>query len=1156
MGQSLDELMHDGGVRVYQHFGVNPYAKKQKENPLRAERTCSFSVFYSRKKNCYLWHDFGMSGGNAISFVKHLKGCNGKDAIEIVKGIYGNPSSIDSSVNEKRKSDFAKKFDNEIPTRIIEIEFNENYTERELAFWKKKGFVSEKTLRAEKVLSLKRAVVEYKGKYRKEIIFSEMNFAFEIVPNKSYKIYSPSPAFRPEFMRNVKSVSFPNQLAAKELHGNEWQYTLGLDTVDFTKPVFLIGGEADYLASRELGLNSITLGSETAKLPEFLLAKLKTSPSVHVLFDTDFAGRKASYGLRKKYRFEWVKLPKLGIQNYKLSPYNEGIFECIDGKNYRNITENCTKPELNDLCDYLGKYGNDFDLKKSLNPYAPFMTFPKKLSDGTTDALFLESIVSKRVIWEVPTGAGKTTVALSENLTKFGKNNFGFLGFVKNYIKDVIFIYIAPLTSIVEATSKEYANNGFQTVCDGYLSAKSCNLTQNTLTTFNSALVLLKRIKEAGLLKNVALVIDEIHEIILSAAYQKTAELERLSLQTAVTVGLSATISQLREYFEQKAGYKILPCVRTENPKVEITIKTVSEEEIGNEIVAFAKEHANEKTIYFRDAKQRKSVNNIHAIARAINKEKIPAVAFWGGISVKAKKAHKAYQALIESQTLPEDCKHLVATRVVATGITANVENIVFVATKRNKDIVQFMQAYARNRAENIKVMLFIVDDKGKEKQRTPIDLLKIEQLENKVNNYCRVWNKAQNSAKETLRELSQVLDYAQYQEIEEAMKLKVPNNIVPEITQSTYFADDKYWVNLQKIVYQFYANYIQNTTNEQFIEDIRQNVPNSTITIIENETEQFVSVKTSNVVSKQVFKEDLEIIRKMLLDADLKHAVAEYTFFTSDNENVKEAAFNFSAKMKTMHSKRRKLEICKDLILGAKPKGFSTMQDDMVNEIDALQVKISELAASKVRSDNKKAAKERKAAAASELLALKKEVLEELKALVNEKNYELLDRNIEILEAFFGRYASMQSNTLSVIPEEDIVNICFTDDHQAYGLARQRIYHALAISVKDKIKDTFDPKARTKRQQVDADLAIIDYIENNRLTGMHVDDLLPLLENFGVTRKNVLYAIKTFYDAKTDREGNIVVTGSRFMLNSAIIKQFVAKFEQKLHICSLIFAT
>jgi hypothetical protein len=68
MGNSLDELMHDGGVRVYQHFGVNPFAKKQKENPLRNERTVSFSVYYSRTKNCFLWHDFGQdTKGNAVS---------------------------------------------------------------------------------------------------------------------------------------------------------------------------------------------------------------------------------------------------------------------------------------------------------------------------------------------------------------------------------------------------------------------------------------------------------------------------------------------------------------------------------------------------------------------------------------------------------------------------------------------------------------------------------------------------------------------------------------------------------------------------------------------------------------------------------------------------------------------------------------------------------------------------------------------------------------------------------------------------------------------------------------------------------------------------------------------------------------------------------
>jgi hypothetical protein len=235
------------------------------------------------------------------------------------------------------------------------------------------------------------------------------------------------------------------------------------------------------------------------------------------------------------------------------------------------------------------------------------------------------------------------------------------------------------------------------------------------------------------------------------------------------------------------------------------------------------------------------------------------------------------------------------------------------------------------------------------------------------------------------------------------------------------------------------------------------------------------------------------------------------------------------------------------------KPTGLSTIQDDLANEIDVLQAKIAEISVSKVRSDKKKAAKEKKVATASELLALKKEVLEELKALISEKTYELLDRNIEMIETFFGRYASMQANTLSVIPEAEIVNICFTDDSQAYGLARQRIYHALAISIKEKIKETFDPKAKTKRQQVDADLEIIDYIESNRTSGMHVDSLLPLLENFGVTRKNILYAIKTFYDAKIDREGNIVVNGGRFTLNTTIITQFVAKFEQKLNICSIL---
>jgi hypothetical protein len=412
-------MQADGGLSVFRYYGFEPSKRPQKQNPFRQERTSSF--FIGEKAGKYFFKDFGDDTfkGNAWRFVELYENTQEKKRIfEILCGIYGLtllptnirkvlPAPID---NFKAPISGAGGL---FEKKLHSIEF-QSFSKQELDFWYQKGLISQEALEANRVQSVKSFKIEVSAGKFAQYDNLRFIFAYEILKGEAYKLYMPKAEYR--VYAKSKTVFLPNLQPAKQIFGEKFTYTFGLDTLR-PEPFLLCGGEPDCLALKSLGYNAFTLGDERASVPEYVWEYLRETWDIEnpksllqaVLYDTDYTGIMHSRKLAKALQVPALVLPKLYTQTSPEQP----------------------KPTQNDLCDYLGLYGFDAPLQRTLHkrhtrtrdytlPAVPFFQVERYLSEKT-DVLadFIRS--HKRVQVDADTGVGKTftfLVDLPERLQK------------------------------------------------------------------------------------------------------------------------------------------------------------------------------------------------------------------------------------------------------------------------------------------------------------------------------------------------------------------------------------------------------------------------------------------------------------------------------------------------------------------------------------------------------------------------------------------------------------------------------------------------------------------------------------------------------------------------------------------------------------------
>jgi chorismate mutase len=703
----------------------------------------------------------------------------------------------------------------------------------------------------------------------------------------------------------------------------------------------------------------------------------------------------------------------------------------------------------------------------------------------------METSKCKKTIWQVPTASGKTTVACSYDFNKFGSDSFGFFGYTKIHKENSIFIYTAPLTTIIEDLKEHYPN--FQVVCEGHINAHAAKFV-DTIITYNSLPTFLKRLKDNDLLKDVVLVVDEIHEVVQSSGYQNIAEMQSIFNQVSHVVGMSATISNIQECFND---FNILRCERKDNPVVNINLHIVEESKVLDTIMKCSIDSKDDNVLIFRNSKKIGSKSNVFQINEALKQEGINSDVLTGGMRLEEKRNNKAYQSLIKTNRLPKDCNFLVSTSVLSTGVTAYVDKIIYVAT-RTRDITAFMQSYARDRSDNIEVELILVREKTAKKD-LPINL-DITSIFERCQASARLANKSK---------LANDFIYKEHPELKEEPKTFLPNNLSDEIKKFVYFDrfTDKFEVNRYKIFNERYKDFCNNMSTDTYIKLIQELVPNCTIVEVKDDTiyENSEQVAEILVHQKELLASDTTSLKTIMKDDGKGNPVAENVFHTTDNDKVKESVKTYSYISSFLNVGAKKGYVLNADLLNPKPKIDSDLEIELCAMIEKRMELERKISVSK--SDKSIKTYTKQLSKLQDKLDTKTKQSEYLRQFENEPLINVVKRNFEHLQVFFLRFKALKNALKDAIPFEMLVDICMDTNRTNYGTLLKQLYHNAAIEAYDlaklntkKLKQD-DSFFEQKMESIEFDLKVIKFVSKKECS---VNDFLNKFRGDAYTEKNL----------------------------------------------------
>ena len=267
-------------------------------NPFYDDTHASMSI--NRKNGEYLFYDFGdeQYKGDVISFAGFYYNLNPKsDLPEILKracqdlGING---SNEVSANKNIRA--VVKTTSENKTNDYNILKFRKYNKNDLQFWGQYG-ISESILKKYRVFPIFE-IIKDKDQNTKIFLYKykpdDPMYAY-MADDRSFQAYRP----------NNKKYKF------RWYSNKPDNFIFGFEQLPETSNyVILTGGQKDVLSLVSHGFPAITLNSETAKIPVWLLYELKKRfESIVVLYDIDETGLKQSDKLTKENKLVRIVLP-------------------------------------------------------------------------------------------------------------------------------------------------------------------------------------------------------------------------------------------------------------------------------------------------------------------------------------------------------------------------------------------------------------------------------------------------------------------------------------------------------------------------------------------------------------------------------------------------------------------------------------------------------------------------------------------------------------------------------------------------------------------------------------------------------------------------------------------------------------------------------
>ncbi len=318
-----DEILDKtkGGLRVFQHYlGSKVVPGVKFKNPFYDDTKASCNLYYGKTCGRYFLVDFGDSTlkGDCFWFVARWENLNLQNDFDEVLRIIDkeltlnifNDTNLNISSNKQKPVVVAPNshINSNLKELPFEIETNRSMSSLEMQYWSKYGIDSE-TLKKYDVRSVKLfKSCRSDGTPYNIVTDGHPFFGYFFDDGKGVKIYRPGHS-----MRFLYAGKFPHP------------YVFGLKQLPPTGDVlYFTGGEKDVLSLASHGFHTISLNSETARVPEELLSSLsKRFNSIAILYDMDETGQREaanrvdecrSLGFEDVYQ---VKLPLVGSKQEK-----------------------------------------------------------------------------------------------------------------------------------------------------------------------------------------------------------------------------------------------------------------------------------------------------------------------------------------------------------------------------------------------------------------------------------------------------------------------------------------------------------------------------------------------------------------------------------------------------------------------------------------------------------------------------------------------------------------------------------------------------------------------------------------------------------------------------------------------------------------------
>lgn len=310
----------DGGLKVFQHYlGDKVVAGVKFKNPFYTDTIASCNLYYGKTCGRYFLVDFGDSGerGDCFWFVAKWENLDYHNDFEEILRVIDNELCLNIFKDDKKpvtqKSEKPKFVATVVPSNSntilpFNIRVNEHFSPTEKAYWQQYG-IDEATLERYNVKS-----VNFFSSQKKDGTPYEIQadgspfFGYYFGGGEGVKIYRPG-----HFHRFVYAGKLPHP------------YVFGLGQLSqHGETLYFTGGEKDVLSLSSHGFHTISLNSETAKVPQGLLQSLSGRfERLVFLYDTDETGLKEASSRVEETRnlgyknVAQVKLPLAGTKQEK-----------------------------------------------------------------------------------------------------------------------------------------------------------------------------------------------------------------------------------------------------------------------------------------------------------------------------------------------------------------------------------------------------------------------------------------------------------------------------------------------------------------------------------------------------------------------------------------------------------------------------------------------------------------------------------------------------------------------------------------------------------------------------------------------------------------------------------------------------------------------